>query len=384
MREFNMKNRANFSYITGLIGSGWKLRTPRLLTGLLVLAFLFAASSWAANPTALIVWDGSIGESANLTALSNAFAAATPVYIVAASVGLPGSCTATPSTCLSTYKQVWDIRYSNSSTFSANDTAAYRAYLTAGGSLFLGGTNVNDSPSRDTSIATFVLQAGGGTITPVNSSNVESVLPPFTTIPDAVTAITFINSGGSSTTGTGAFINKDTSPADGVGTGIVWAPGTLSTAPLGTLIVVFDANFIVNTPDPNSVAYLANLIGYMNSPPPYITSLTPNSGPVGISVVIAGGNFGATQGASSVRFNGTLVTTISFWSANSITAVVPAGTTTGNVVVTVNGVNSNGVLFTVTATSVPALSEGALILLACCLMVIAAWRMRRSHQPSGI
>jgi len=37
------------------------------------------------------------------------------------------------------------------------------------------------------------------------------------------------------------------------------------------------------------------------------------------------------------------------WSATSITVVVPSGATTGNVVVTVGGQASYGVLFTVTA-----------------------------------
>jgi Protein of unknown function (DUF4038)/IPT/TIG domain/Putative collagen-binding domain of a collagenase len=79
---------------------------------------------------------------------------------------------------------------------------------------------------------------------------------------------------------------------------------------------------------------------------PSISSLNPNSGPVGTSVTIAGTNFGSAQGTSTVRFNGTAATATS-WSATSIVALVPAGATTGSVVVTVGGVASNGVLFTV-------------------------------------
>jgi len=63
-------------------------------------------------------------------------------------------------------------------------------------------------------------------------------------------------------------------------------------------------------------------------------------------VTITGTNFGATQGASTVTFNGTAATVTS-WSATSIVAPVPNGATTGNVVVTVGGVASNGVNFTV-------------------------------------
>jgi RHS repeat-associated protein len=81
---------------------------------------------------------------------------------------------------------------------------------------------------------------------------------------------------------------------------------------------------------------------------PHITSLTPNTGAVGSSIVIAGSNFGSTKGSSTVKFNGTTATTTS-WGASSITATVPTGATTGNVVVTVSGSASNGVTFTVTA-----------------------------------
>jgi hypothetical protein len=79
---------------------------------------------------------------------------------------------------------------------------------------------------------------------------------------------------------------------------------------------------------------------------PTIASLTPNHGAVGASITIAGTNFGATQGASTVTFNGTTATP-SGWADTSITVPVPAGATTGNVVVTVGGVASNGSAFTV-------------------------------------
>ncbi|MCC7241588.1 MAG: IPT/TIG domain-containing protein [Acidobacteria bacterium] len=79
---------------------------------------------------------------------------------------------------------------------------------------------------------------------------------------------------------------------------------------------------------------------------PVVNALTPAAELPGASVVITGSNFGATKGASTVRFNG-LVATTSAWSATSITATVPTGATTGNVVVTVGGIASTGVLFTV-------------------------------------
>ncbi len=85
-----------------------------------------------------------------------------------------------------------------------------------------------------------------------------------------------------------------------------------------------------------------------DKPAASISSLSQTSGPVGTSVTIAGTNFGASQGTSTVTFNGMAGTPTS-WSGTSITVAVPSGATTGNVVVTVGGIASNGVNFTVTA-----------------------------------
>jgi hypothetical protein len=102
-------------------------------------------------------------------------------------------------------------------------------------------------------------------------------------------------------------------------------------------------------------------------PPPNITSLTPPSGAVGAAVTIAGTNFGAAPG--TVTFNGTAATPSS-WSATSIVAPVPAGATTGNVVVTVNGVASWGVSFTVVPVS---LSPGTAALAVTQIQQFTAW-----------
>lgn len=86
-------------------------------------------------------------------------------------------------------------------------------------------------------------------------------------------------------------------------------------------------------------------------PPPAITSLLPTSGAVGTPVTITGSNFGTSLGASTVTFNGTPATSITNWSPTSMVAVVPAGATTGYVVVTVSGWTSNAIEFTVPGTT---------------------------------
>ncbi|MCU1304994.1 MAG: repeat-associated core domain protein [Candidatus Sulfotelmatobacter sp.] len=77
---------------------------------------------------------------------------------------------------------------------------------------------------------------------------------------------------------------------------------------------------------------------------PAISSIAPNPGLVGSTVTITGSNFGSSQGSNAVMFNGATAA-VTGWGNSSITATVPSNVTPGNVVVTVNGVVSNGVPF---------------------------------------
>lgn len=79
---------------------------------------------------------------------------------------------------------------------------------------------------------------------------------------------------------------------------------------------------------------------------PSITSLVPDNGHHGDTFVINGTSFGAAQGANTVTLSGIACTVIS-WSDTAIEVRVPNAATTGNVVVTVNGVASNTSAFTV-------------------------------------
>jgi YD repeat-containing protein len=104
----------------------------------------------------------------------------------------------------------------------------------------------------------------------------------------------------------------------------------------------------------------SNGVTFTVTPSPSITSLTPNAANVGQSVTIAGQYFLANQsdGASTVKFNGTAAS-VSTWSDTSISTTVPAGATTGNVVVTVSGNASNGSAFTVYVPTITSLSPSA-------------------------
>lgn len=90
---------------------------------------------------------------------------------------------------------------------------------------------------------------------------------------------------------------------------------------------------------------------------PQVSSLMPPSGPIGVSVTIKGANFGAQPGKSSVTFDGKVVP-VTKWLATSISTKVPLGATNGDFVVTVSGVASNAVTFTVWTAETPS-SQGS-------------------------
>src|SRR5207247_373630 len=93
----------------------------------------------------------------------------------------------------------------------------------------------------------------------------------------------------------------------------------------------------------------SNGVTFMVLVPPSITSLSPTSGAVGDSISLYGTAFGSTQGTSTVTFNG-VSATASTWTSTRVIARVPAGATSGPVVVTGGGTASNGASFTVLGT----------------------------------
>jgi len=75
---------------------------------------------------------------------------------------------------------------------------------------------------------------------------------------------------------------------------------------------------------------------------PVISSASPASAPVGGQVVIGGSYFGSTQGSSTVTVDGiSAVVEAGSWGPGVIYLEVPAGATTGHIVVTVGGAQSN-------------------------------------------
>ncbi len=182
--------------------------------------------------------------------------------------------------------------------------------------------------------------SSGGGNTPYISGLSVSSGPVGTSV-----TITGTNFGASQGTSTVTFNGTSATPAS-------WSSTSIS-APVPTGATTGAVVVTVGGKSSNGMTFTVT-----STPGPNISGLSPASGPVGTSVTISGTNFGASQGSSTVTFNGTAATvSASNWSATSIITSVPAGATTGYVVVTVGGVASNGVTFTVTTASSPTITS---------------------------
>ena len=174
------------------------------------------------------------------------------------------------------------------------------------------------------------------TVGGVASSGVTFTVAPSITslsatsgIAGAAITITGTGFGGSQGTSTVMFNGVNASPTNWSASSITVPVPSAATAGNGTVVV--------------TVGGIASNAAQFTVVP-NITGLSPTSGAVGTTVTISGTSFGSTPG--SVTFNGTAAIPTN-WTSGSITVPVPAGATTGNVVVTVGGIISNGVSFTV-------------------------------------
>jgi IPT/TIG domain len=101
-----------------------------------------------------------------------------------------------------------------------------------------------------------------------------------------------------------------------------------------TLIWLQNADPLPSNPSPTII------------PRPSIISLVPEAAAVGATVTVIGACFGSTSGASKVTFNGTAATATT-WKQTMLVVTVPNAATSGNVVVSVNGIDSNPAAFSV-------------------------------------
>lgn len=233
-------------------------RTKTLVALLILLGF--PGISWGAN--ALIVY-GSISP---VTIRDNLKA-----RLEAQSLTVTTSATV-PEGSLSTYQQIWDVRVGQAGTanLSASEKTAYTTYLTGGGSLYLAGENYQNFKSRDDSLMVFLGEllgspAGTHPFGNPQPSGGQTVNPPFTG-PNPLTSIGYSAGAEVPTVCDGAYVTWDS--GNGLyGAGLVFQPGSLPAAPAGTVILVFDTNFMDSTdPAVPGTALMDNIIGYLAAP----------------------------------------------------------------------------------------------------------------------
>ncbi len=169
-------------------------------------------------------------------------------------------------------------------------------------------------------------------------------LAPASGLPGSLVSIAGTNL---STAGTVTFAGVPASVKSWTTTGIVAA--VPQTAASGNVVVdVFGVR--------------SNGMPFAVSPAPVITALTPAVGAAGQTVAVSGSAFGASEGISTVTFNG-LLARVNSWSDTALSVVVPRDTSTGQVNVRVAGRPSNNVPFSVPtgtlAGTVTRLSDGA-------------------------
>lgn len=139
---------------------------------------------------------------------------------------------------LTSYDQVWDIRFSNNQPISAGERAKFLNFLQGGGGMFVVGENRNFM-DRNNSVLSLIDAVGGGTLNFVTPLKIQILQDPFYK-KNQQTSISFLAAGGVDGSGTGQFMTKNGTS----GSAVVWQKGTLKNVPLGVLAVVFDINFL--------------------------------------------------------------------------------------------------------------------------------------------
>jgi YD repeat-containing protein len=247
---------------------------------------------------------------------------------------------------------------SNAVTFSVgpNISSISPAAAPIGNSVTIGGTSFG--ASQGSSTVTF----NGTAATPTNWSDTSIVVP----VPSATSGAVVVTVNGLASSGFSFGVSPKItgiSPTIAAAGESVVISGTSFGASQGTSTITFNGTAAtpsswsgtsITVPIPsgatsgNVVVTVGGLAssGFAFTVASHITSLSPASGAVGDSITVTGTDFGATQGSSTITFNGTNATP-SNWSNTSITVPVPTGATSGSVVTTVAGVAGNAVSFTV-------------------------------------
>jgi hypothetical protein len=202
------------------------------------------------------------------------------------------------------------------------------------GTVKFNGTSATISSWTATSIAVTVPSAATTGNIVVFASGVNSNGKTFTVTPTISSLSPSSGAVNASVTiaGTGFGANQLTSTVAFNGTAATvtgWTNTSISTtvpaaATTGTVVVTV-------------AGFASNGKTFTLKPTPTVSSSAPAFGAVGVAVAITGTNLGTS---GTITFNG-MIATASAWAANQISVLVPAGATTGPLVITASGVNLN-------------------------------------------
>ena len=233
-----------------------------------------------------------------------------------------------------------------------------------GDTVMITGTNFGSSQSD----STVTFNGIAATISSWNATTIDAVVPSGATTGDVVVTVSGAASNGIPFTVHGTPAIATLSPNSGtVGTlitiGGIYFGATQATSTLtfngvaATPVSWSDATIVVPVPIGALSGNVIVTVGGVAStgaaftviPTPIISGITPNPASIGTQIAISGSNFGSSQGSSTVNFTGAQGS-VSNWSGTTINLVVPSGTVTGNVTVTVAGLSSNPMMFAVPGT----------------------------------
>ncbi|MBF9237309.1 T9SS type A sorting domain-containing protein [Hymenobacter sp. BT683] len=204
------------------------------------------------------------------------------------------------------------------------------------------------------------LNAGCSTAPAATVTATPATLNAFTAVVGTPSATQTVTVGGSTLTAdvvvtapTGYEVSLSATTDFAASVTIAQAAGTAASTPVyvrltGTTVGAFAGNVTVaSTGATTANVAVVGTVTAVATPTPTITSFTPATGPVGTSVTVTGTNF---TGATGATLNGTAVTNFMVMSATSVMFDVPAGATSGTIVVTTpGGTATSTASFTVTA-----------------------------------
>jgi hypothetical protein len=195
----------------------------------------------------------------------------------------------------------------------------------------VGGVNVASGGTSATYTAT---AAESYTVTVTNSNGCSFTSSPYVISVNALPTAS-ISGNTSFCTGGNTVLTSTATAGSGTISSYQWKIGGVNVASAGTsatYTATAAGSYTVTVTNSNgcSVTSAAHVV----TASPILSSFAPSNGNVGSSVVITGSGF---TGTTAVLFNGVSASFV-VDNSNTITAIVPAGATTGTISVTVNGV----------------------------------------------